>query len=89
MVRTKGKAMIELTEQQRQELSSSEPIAIDLQTREEYVLVRRGVYERMRALAEDDVVLATGDLVDRIMAEDDANAPARASYQSVTRKGQR
>jgi hypothetical protein len=46
--------MIELTEQQRQELGSPEPIAIDPQTRQEYVLVRREVYRRLRALLEDD-----------------------------------
>ncbi len=80
--------MIELTEQQRQELSAPEPIAIDPQTKEEYVLVRRGVYERMRAMVKDDTVLATGELVDQVMAEDDANDPTLASYQSVTRKGQ-
>jgi hypothetical protein len=80
--------MFELTEQQRQELSAPEPIAIDPRTREEYVLIRRGVYERMRAMIADDVVLATGELVDRVMAEDDANDPTLASYQSVTRKGQ-
>ncbi|MBI1917237.1 MAG: hypothetical protein HYS12_21235 [Planctomycetes bacterium] len=71
--------MIELTEQQRQELSASEPYVIDPQTREEYVLVRRAVYERLRALVEDDTVLATGELVDRIMAEDDANDPTLES----------
>ena len=78
--------MIELTEQQRQELSSSEPVVVDPETREEYVLVRRAAYERLRALAEDGTVLATGELVDRIMAEDDANDPTLASYQSFTRK---
>lgn len=79
--------MIELTEQQRQELSTSEPVVIDPQTREEYVLVRRAAYERLRALVEDDTVLTTGEMVDRIMAEDDANDPTLESYQAVTRKG--
>jgi hypothetical protein len=46
--------MIELTEQQRQELASPEPVAIDPQTRQEYVLVRREVYQRLRALLQDD-----------------------------------
>lgn len=49
--------MIELTEQQRQELEGPEPVAIDPQTRREYVLVRREVYERLRNLLEDDVRL--------------------------------
>ena len=39
--------MIELTEQQRQELSAAEPVAIDPQTRRECVLVRREVYGRI------------------------------------------
>ena len=34
-------------------------------------------------------VVATADLVDRIMAEDDANDPYLASYQSYTREDQR
>jgi hypothetical protein len=78
--------MIELTEQQRQELSTSEPVVIDPETREEYVLVRRAAYERLRALLEDGTFLATGELVDRIMGEDDTNDPTLDSYQSVNRK---
>lgn len=46
--------MIELTEQQRQELNAPEPVAIDLQTKEKYVLVREEVYERMKELLYDD-----------------------------------
>jgi len=76
--------MFELTEQQRRELNSPEPVAVDPHTNEEYVLVRRKVYERLRDLLDDDV-RATGELVDRIMAEDDANDPSLASYQSMTR----
>jgi hypothetical protein len=80
--------MIELTEQQRQELSMSGPVVIDPETREEYVLIRRAAFERLRALAEDGTVLATGEQVDRIMAEDDVNDPTLESYQSVSRKSQ-
>jgi hypothetical protein len=36
-------------------------------------------------LLEDDTVLATGELVDRVMAEDDANDPPLASYQDPGR----
>jgi PHD/YefM family antitoxin component YafN of YafNO toxin-antitoxin module len=79
--------MIELTEQQWQEVSTSEPVIIDPNTHEEYVLVRRGAYDRLRALA-DDTVLATAEMVDRIMADDDANDPTLESYQSIKRKGQ-
>ena len=79
--------MIELTDEQQRELTHPEPIAIDPRTREEYVLVRRQVYERLRGLL-DDAVLATGELADRVMAEDDANDPSLASYQAVTCGGQ-
>jgi hypothetical protein len=46
--------MIELNEQQRQELNGSEPIAIDPATNQEYVLVRRDVYCRLKGLLEED-----------------------------------
>lgn len=80
--------MIELTEAQQEQLSSSDTVVFDPKTREEYVLVRRDAYDRMRALVEDDTVLASGELVDRIMAEDDANDPTLESYQSICRKSQ-
>jgi len=78
--------MIELTEEQRQELIRPEPACVDPLTRQEYVLVRREVYERLRGLLDEDV-RATGELVDKIMAEDDANDPYLESYQSITREG--
>jgi hypothetical protein len=75
--------MIELTEQQRQELNALEPVAIDPQTRTEYVLVRREVYQRMRAELDDDEpdMRALSRLVERNMQEDDANDPLLESYQ--------
>ncbi|HVS39615.1 MAG TPA: hypothetical protein VMS17_28925 [Gemmataceae bacterium] len=75
--------MIELTEQQRLELSAPEPIAIDPQTRETYVLVRRETYERIKALlALDDYDPDEGAAyVNETMAEDDANDPLLESYQ--------
>lgn len=45
--------MIELTEEQRQQLSLAEPVAIDPSTKETYVLVRKNVYERIKALLYD------------------------------------
>jgi hypothetical protein len=47
--------MIELTEQQRRELGQPEPMAIDPETKEEYVLVRKEVYARLRAALSDDL----------------------------------
>jgi len=75
--------MIELTEQQRQELSAPEPLAVDPQTRETYVLVRREVYERLKALlALDDYDPDEGAAyINAIMAEDDAKDPYLESYQ--------
>ncbi len=78
--------MIELTEEQGRRLASEAPVAIDPLTREEYVLVRRPVYERMKQQLADDTVLATGEQVDRVMTEDDANDPHLASYQSIRRE---
>lgn len=75
--------MIKLTEAQRQELNTPEPLAVDPQTKETYVLVRREAYERLKAL------LSLGEYepeegiayVNEIMAEDDANDPLLETYQ--------
>jgi hypothetical protein len=47
-------AMIELTGDQRQELQQPEPTVIDTATNEAYVLVRKEVYDRMKALLAED-----------------------------------
>jgi hypothetical protein len=75
--------MITLTEQQSQELSGPEPIAVDPRTKEAYVLVRKEVYDRMRALLDDDGpnMHEVAQLVDRAMREDDENDPTLAFYQ--------
>jgi hypothetical protein len=75
--------VIELTEQQRQELSVPEPVAIDPQTGEIYVLVRRETYERLRAfLTLDDYDPEEGAAyINEIMAEDDAKDPYLESFQ--------
>jgi hypothetical protein len=73
--------MIELTPQQRQELNSPEPIAIDPETRETYVLVRKEVYDRLRELFHDETVYTTAEMLDQVMAEDDANDPHLAELQ--------
>lgn len=75
--------MIELTEQQRQELSAPEPVAIDPQTRETYVLVRREAYERLKSLlALDDYDPEEGaGYINEVMAADDVKDPWLQSYQ--------
>ena len=77
--------MIELTAHQRRELAAAEPEAFDPDTKETYVLVRKAVYQRLRSLLDTDV-RASGELVDKIMAHDDAHAPYLQSYQSITRE---
>ena len=49
--------MIELTETQQEQLSSSDTVVFDPRTQAEYVLVRRDAYERLRALLSEDDVL--------------------------------
>ncbi len=75
--------MIELTELQRQELSQPEPVVIDPQTRETYVLVRSETFQRMKALlAIDDYDPDEGVmLMNEVMAADDAHDPLLESYQ--------
>jgi hypothetical protein len=76
--------MIELSEAQRQELASPTPTVIDPQTKDEYVLVRKEVYERFRAILEDDDGLdmrQVSILVERAMREEDENDPTLAFYQ--------
>lgn len=80
--------MIELTEQQWQGLSD-DAVVVDPRTQEEYVFVRRGVYDRLRALVKDDTVYPTAEMVDRIMADYDAEDPTLESYQSITRQVQK
>lgn len=46
--------MIELTEEQRRELAGPEPVAIDPQTQQVYILVRKETYERIKELLYHD-----------------------------------
>ena len=75
--------MIELTEEQRQELAGPEPLAIDPQTRQTYVLVRKENYDRMKSLlAIDDYNPDEGAaLINEVLADDDAGDPLLESYQ--------
>jgi hypothetical protein len=81
--------MIELTEEQLQALARQEtPEVLDPRTRTPYVLVRKDVYQRLRGLLEDEEdVRATAELVDKLMAADDADDPSLESYQAITREG--
>ncbi len=81
-------SMIELTEEQQREIAKGREVrAIDRATNTQYVLVRADLYERLKVLLADETVYATADLLDRVMAEDDANDPHLESYQAITREG--
>ena len=75
--------MIQLTEAQRQELNAPEPLAVDPQTNETYVLVRKEAYDRLKALLSmSDYNPEEGmAYLNEIMAEDDVNDPLLESYQ--------
>jgi hypothetical protein len=76
--------VIELTEAQRLELDGPEPaVAVDPQTGQTYVLVRREVYDRLRALQEEDGLnmRQVSTLVEAAMHEDDAGDPTLEFYQ--------
>ena len=81
--------MIELTQDQCRQMSGPAPIAIDPETKKTYVLVAESVYLRFHGMLDDEDVVATGEVVDRIMAEDDANDPHLESYQSYKRKAEK
>jgi hypothetical protein len=78
--------MIVLNQQQRQALVSAEPEAIDPETKQTYVLVRREVYERLKAILADDYGPDGGmALMNEVMADDDAKDPLLESYQHFIR----
>jgi hypothetical protein len=86
----KEQVMIELTEEQCRGLGTPEPVAIDPKTKQTYVLVPEAIYQRVRnLLSNDEDIVATGEMVDRIMAEDDANDPYLEEYQAYSRKDQK
>ena len=74
-------AIIELTEQQRQELRTTDVLQLlDPVTGKTYVLVQAEVYERLKGLLEDEPQV-TGEMVDRLMEEEDRDDPTLAFYQ--------
>jgi hypothetical protein len=69
MILLEEAAMIELTQDQRQELAKSDPArAIDPQTKEAYVLVRAELYDRIKSLfAEEDDNRFVHDMYSEVM----------------------
>ena len=73
--------MVELTEQQRQELSATDTLHIlDPDTGKSYVLVQTEIYERLKHFLEDEPRV-TGEMVDRLMEDEDRDDPTLAFYQ--------
>ena len=61
--------MIELTEKQRSELGEPEPVAIDPQTQQVYVLVPKEAYERIKKLLPYDDSAWTDEEMDLLAEE--------------------
>jgi hypothetical protein len=79
-----GGIMFELTTEQRQELRGPEPArAFDPDTKEEYVLLRADLYQRIKAMFQEDGLIMTqvAVLVEQAMCEDDADDPFLETYQ--------
>ena len=73
--------MIELTDDQRAAVAEGDTLVRDSTTNETYVLVRKVVYDQLRSALDDDAVFTTAEMLDVVMAEDDANDPYLAHYQ--------
>ena len=75
----------DLTDQQRQalhETNDAGPVTVvDPATHTQYVLVRADVFEELQYGTRDLEPAEAYPLVDRIMADDDANDPLLAGYQ--------
>jgi hypothetical protein len=73
--------MIELTEHQCLKMTSTDAHQVlDPKTGKTYVLVPNDVYDRIKAILEDDLRV-TGEMVDRLMEDEDRDDPTLASYQ--------
>jgi hypothetical protein len=85
----KENGMIELTEEQRLELANPEPVAIDPQTKQTYVLVRAEVYERLRGLLYDDAEFSIREaypIMDEVAAKAGWDDPAMDIYNDLAPK---
>jgi len=73
-----------LTAEQVQAISSAKEETIRLRhpgNNQEYVLIKAEVYERLRGLLADDTVYTTAEMLDQVMADDDAHDPQLAALQ--------
>jgi len=73
--------MIELTEKQRMELTAMDPAEIlDPATGRTYILVPTELYKRLTRILDDEIRV-TGEMVDRLMEDEDRDDPTLAFYQ--------
>lgn len=73
---------IQLFPEQQLALDGLETVrAVDPRTNTAYVLVREEVYQRMTGLLRDEPLLTSAEMLDRVMADDDADDPTLAYYQ--------
>ena len=84
--RMRTRTMTTITPELRQAIEQAGDVparVVDPETNTAYVLLRADLYERYKALFEEDDydVREMYPHVDKVMAEDDANDPALASYQ--------
>ncbi len=76
--------MIELTKEQRQHVLQGNPVRVAMpELGTDCVVLRADVYERLRAILEDDDLdmRTVALLIENNMREDDANDPLLDSYQ--------
>jgi hypothetical protein len=81
--------MFELTPEQRKELVRPEPLALDPETQETYVLVRKDVYDRVKGLLYDDGEFPIRDaypLMDEVAAKAGWDDPAMDIYNDLAPK---
>jgi hypothetical protein len=71
--------MIDLSEEQHRQLESGQPIDVT-DAQGTYVLLRKDVYDRLRA-SIDETVYTDAETLDRVMGEDDANDPFLTELQ--------
>lgn len=81
--------MIELTRQQREAVANEKnPVFVDPETRNTFVLVRKEVFDQFAKLfVTDDYDPDEGmALINEVMSEDDANDPLLESYQQFRKE---
>ncbi len=78
---------IEVTREQLHAADQAPVRVTDPETQREYVLVPAGLYDRLHEIVDDEFDPQEAyPLIDKIMAEDDANDPLLESYQKYRKQ---